>query len=151
MFTFSFEWWNWPKHRIAKCQIVVFSITINFIVQRLKFCKIEKEDTLITLFSAWDRSRDSKAKRNLSEHMWRSMVSKNNSHDPFILSCGFYCRVACITRNFSESQTPRFIFESGFKSRTGHNGTHRELKICKIWNIFWTLYNSFFHKLYIYF
>ena len=75
------------------------------------------------------------------------MVSKNNSHDPFILSCGFYCRVACITRNFSESQTPRFIFESGFKSRTGHNGTHRELKICKIWNIFWTLYNSFFHKL----
>ena len=31
--------------------------------------------------------------------------------------CGLYCRVVCITRNFSESQNPRFIIESGFKPR----------------------------------
>jgi hypothetical protein len=74
VFTFSFEWWNWPKHQSAKCQIVVFSITVSFIVKKLKFCKIEKEDTLITLLSAWDRSRDSTAKRNLSKHMWRSIA-----------------------------------------------------------------------------
>ena len=31
---------------------------------KLKFCKIEKEeDTLIILLSAWDRSRDSTAKK----------------------------------------------------------------------------------------
>ena len=74
MFTFSFEWWNWPKYRIAKCQIVVFSITVSIIVQKLKFCKIEIEYTHITLLSAWDRSRDSTAKRTLSKHMWRSLV-----------------------------------------------------------------------------
>ena len=75
MFTFSFEWWNWPKYRIAKCQIVVFSITVSIIVQKLKFCKIEIEYTHITLLSAWDRSRDSTAKRTLSKHMWRSLAS----------------------------------------------------------------------------
>ena len=31
-----------------------------------------KEYTLIILLSAWKRSRDSKAKRNLSKHMWRT-------------------------------------------------------------------------------
>ena len=43
----------------------------------MKFCKIEKEDTLITLLSAWDRLRDSTAKRNLSKHMQRSLYSSN--------------------------------------------------------------------------
>ena len=34
-----FEWWNWPKHQfcqIAKCQMSFFSITVNFITQKLK-------------------------------------------------------------------------------------------------------------------
>ena len=79
MFTFSFEWWNWPKYRIAKCQIVVFSITVSIIVQKLKFCKIEIEYTHITLLSAWDRSRDSTAKRTLSKHMWRSTDSSSQT------------------------------------------------------------------------
>jgi hypothetical protein len=67
MFTFSFEWWVWPKYQIAKCQIVVFSIIVSIIVQKLKFCKIEIEYTHITLLSAWDGSRDSTAKRTLSK------------------------------------------------------------------------------------
>ena len=87
MITFCFEWWNWPKHQIAKCQIIVFSIAINFIDQKLKFCKIEKEDTLITLLSAWDRSRDSTAKRNLSKHMWRSLVFCHWYPDPSSALC----------------------------------------------------------------
>ena len=44
-----------------------YTVTINITVQKLKFCKIEKGVTLITLLSAWDRSRDSTAKRNLSK------------------------------------------------------------------------------------
>ena len=31
--------------------------------------------------------------------------------------CGLYCRAVCIT-----NQNPRFIIESGFKSRAGYNG-----------------------------
>ena len=34
-----------------------------------------KEDTLIILLSAWDRSRDSTAKRNLSNHMKRTYIN----------------------------------------------------------------------------
>jgi hypothetical protein len=30
----------------------LFVITVNFIIQKLKFCKIEKEDTLMILLSA---------------------------------------------------------------------------------------------------
>ena len=37
-----------------------------------------KEDTLVILLSTWDRSRDSKAKRNLSKHMWRTPVCWRN-------------------------------------------------------------------------
>ena len=37
--------------------------------------------------------------------------------------CGLYCRAVCITRNFSELQNPRFIIESGFKSRADYNST----------------------------
>ena len=46
-----------------KCQIVFLGIAVIFIIQKLMFCKIEKEDTLIILLSAWDRLRDSTAKR----------------------------------------------------------------------------------------
>ena len=42
---------SFPK-LIGKCQIVFFVITVNFIIQKLKFCKIEKEDTLMILLSA---------------------------------------------------------------------------------------------------
>ena len=35
----------------------------------LPITQLGKEDTLIILLSAWDRSRDSTAKRNLSKHM----------------------------------------------------------------------------------
>ena len=35
----------------------------------LPFTQVWKEDTIIILLSAWDRSCDSKAKRNLSKHM----------------------------------------------------------------------------------
>ena len=47
--------------------------------QKKKFCylslSIGKEDTLITLLSAWDRSHDSTAKRNLSNDMQRTILS----------------------------------------------------------------------------
>ena len=48
---------------LAKCQIVFLGIAVISIIQKLKFCKIEKEDTLIILLSAGDRLRDSTAKR----------------------------------------------------------------------------------------
>ena len=37
--------------------------------------------------------------------------------------CG-YCRAVYNTRNLFETQNPRFIIESGFKSRAGYNGAH---------------------------
>ena len=40
----------------------------------LPITKLGKEETLIILLSAWDRSRDSKAKRNLSKHMCMTYV-----------------------------------------------------------------------------
>ena len=50
---------------LPNCQVPnsFFGITVNFIIQKLMFCKIEKESTLIKLLSAWDRSRDSTAKK----------------------------------------------------------------------------------------
>ena len=38
--------------QIAECQIVFLGITVNFIVQKLKFFKIEKDDTPIILLSS---------------------------------------------------------------------------------------------------
>ena len=38
----------------------------------LPITQLGKEETLIILLSAWDRSRDSTQKRNLSKHMWRT-------------------------------------------------------------------------------
>ena len=42
---------SFPKLSDGK-QNFFFGITVNFIIQKLKFCKIEKEDTLIILLSA---------------------------------------------------------------------------------------------------
>ena len=41
----------------------------------LPITQLGKEETLIILLSAWDRSRDSTQKRNLSKHMWRTSHS----------------------------------------------------------------------------
>ena len=41
----------------------------------LPITQLGKEETLIILLSAWDRSRDSTQKRNLSKHMWRTLVT----------------------------------------------------------------------------
>ena len=38
----------------------------------------------------------------------------------------------CITINFSEPQNPRFIIESSFKSRAGHNGTGTVIIECPL-------------------
>ena len=43
--------------------------------------------------------------------------------------CSLYCRALCNTRNISEPQNPRFIIESGFKSRAGYNDTRRVGKL----------------------
>ena len=40
----------------------------------LPITQLGKEETLIILLSAWDRSRDSTQKRNLSKHMWRTLM-----------------------------------------------------------------------------
>ena len=53
---------NWEK-------CLLFNQTVDSITPELKFCKIEKEHTLIILLSAWERSRDSTAKINLSKDM----------------------------------------------------------------------------------
>ena len=49
----------------------------------------------------------------------------------YISRC-LYCKAVCITRDFSESQNPRFINESIFKSRTVYNGacTVHQWKSC---------------------
>ena len=70
-------------------------------------------------------------KLNFSNRLCSSMY---NFDDDFLFtptlngksSCGLYCRAVwvCITRNFSESQNPRLIIESTFKSRAGYNGAH---------------------------
>ena len=50
--------------------------------------------------------------------------SADNIVEWFIMqiNCGLYCRVVCNTRTFSEPHNPRFIIESGFKSRADYNG-----------------------------
>ena len=40
-----------------------------------------------------------------------------------LLNLRFLLKSGCITRNFSEPLNPRFIIDSGIKSRAGHNGT----------------------------
>ena len=62
------NWENWGKKlkliktsTISKCQIVYFCK----IVKKNHSIHSKKEDTLVLLLSAWDRSRDSTQKRNL--------------------------------------------------------------------------------------
>ena len=68
----QFFWWevNLRGLRAFILQKVQASV---FEGQEKKYCypslSFGKEDTLIILLSAWDRSRDSKAKRNLSKDM----------------------------------------------------------------------------------
>ena len=38
-------------------------------------------------------------------------------------SCSLYCRAVCTTRNFYVPKNPRFIIESGFKSRAVYDGS----------------------------
>ena len=40
----------------------------------LPITQLGKEETLIILLSAWDRSRDSTQRINLSKHMWRTQL-----------------------------------------------------------------------------
>ena len=40
----------------------------------LPITQLGKEETLIILLSAWDRSRDSTQRINLSKHMWRTFL-----------------------------------------------------------------------------
>ena len=68
----QFFWWevNLMGLRALILQKVQASV---FERQKKKFCypslNFGKEDTLLILLSAWDRSRDSTAKRNLSKDM----------------------------------------------------------------------------------
>ena len=72
--------------------------------------KLGKEDTLVILLSAWDRSRDSKAKRNLSKHMWRTYGSKvkiqSEIKPPLPLFCSqvekhkLYKRMFCVLLSY---------------------------------------------------
>ena len=41
-----------------------------------------------------------------------------------------------ISRNFSDSQNPRFILECGFKSRVGYNGAHTVCEAIKTKQIY---------------
>ena len=40
------------------------------------------------------------------------------------ISSALYLRAVCITRNFSETQNPRFLNESGFKSGVGYDASY---------------------------
>ena len=76
---------------ICKCRnfwIFILSILKTSIYPITGICSLtlNLSNTLLILLSAWDRSRDSKAKRNLSKHMWRTFnISK------FVLSRLLFC------------------------------------------------------------
>ena len=55
----------WFTSHLKNCE----KCLLYFIIKKLKFCKIEKVDTLIMLFSAWDRSCDSTAKWHVEDHL----------------------------------------------------------------------------------
>ena len=50
------------------------------------------------------------------------------------IRCSLYCRAVCVTRNISQTQYPRFLIESGFKSRAGYNGACTVLTSHKLGN-----------------
>ena len=56
----------WLQNEYREFPLSFFSTTTNLSIQWDNF---GKEDTLIMLLSAWDRSRDSTAIRNLSNDM----------------------------------------------------------------------------------
>ena len=62
----TFKWENW-EHSFAKSSGLNCWETEKEVL--LLILSFGKEDTLIILLSAWDRSRDSTAKRNLSKDM----------------------------------------------------------------------------------
>ena len=68
----QFFWWevNWEDWEHSFCRKFRPQLLRD---RKKKFCypslQFGKEDTLIILLSAWDRSRDSTAKRNLSKDM----------------------------------------------------------------------------------
>ena len=66
----------------------------------LPITQLGKEETLIILLSAWDRSRDSTQKRNLSKHMWRTSGGSGGTF-------------------FSENQSQRRILETSKKKCQG--------------------------------
>ena len=67
--TSDFYWciqgmFNFPSCKVlvikSNCQVPnsFFCYKCKFYLSKIEFCKIEKEDTLIILLSAWDRSHD---------------------------------------------------------------------------------------------
>ena len=55
-------------------------------------------------------------------------------HNNSVSKLGFILQSGFITKNFSEPQNPRFIIESGFKSRAGYNGArtvHKHLYLIR--------------------
>ena len=57
----------------------------------------------------------------------------------WLFHCGLYCRAVSVTDNLcikqGNSQNPRFIIKSGFRSRASYNGAHT-IKVTQIWNNF---------------
>ena len=72
----QFFWWevNLRGLRAFILQNVQGSVVETEKKVLLPITQLGKEETLIILLSAWDRSRDSTQKRNLSKHMWRTIV-----------------------------------------------------------------------------
>ena len=72
---FTFHKKNWENYKIDKTSILPnFQVPnegfFGIIVKKFRLIySFEKEDTLVLLLSAWDRSRDPTAKRNLSKDM----------------------------------------------------------------------------------
>ena len=69
---FHFFWWEVNLRGLTK---FIFAESSGLRPERQKkkvpllITQFWKKDTIVILFSAWNRSRDSKAKRNLSNHM----------------------------------------------------------------------------------
>ena len=77
-----------------------------------KFCypsiRFGKEDTLTILLSAWDRSRDSAAKRNLSNHMMRTKYISKYKDCLYIFNKNWFRPLLCWS-SFSFCKISRFL------------------------------------------
>ena len=70
MFTFQYcKFLNDKIDQNTKCQVPNTSFWYKHIFYDSKIVKFKKRDSLIILLSAWDRSHDSTAKKNLSKDM----------------------------------------------------------------------------------